>query len=319
MVRPPPRTQEAWLDSRHKSEAAVEEQKTIIELKAGGSTFTTTAAVLMRREPASALALLLRKRVSDAVAERAPAAASGTEEAPVAAEIIGSARRPVVLVLDRDAGTIALLLEWLRDGERCLTGMPGTVLRRLQLEASHWAMRALVEQCGSRLSNPGSEGDEARHLDFLLDQLTEGMHSSAVCRSVVAETWKWLGEAQSRRLLACAPTASEMGGEGGVGRTTQMAAAGNRPRLLLDLLADALARHADDGVLARSALGCCALLGASCPAARPELTRHRPRLVNAVERVEMQAAVFGSEEAGAVWVQAAAEAQRFRRVLKLCP
>jgi hypothetical protein len=112
-----------------------------------------------------------------------------------------------------------------------------------------------------------------------------------------------------------------MGGEGGMGRRDRTAATGSQPcPLLLDLLADALARHAgDDAVLARAALRCCALLGASCAAARPELTRLRPRLVSAAERVEAQAAVFGSgEEAGAVWVQAAAEAQRFRRGLKLC-
>jgi hypothetical protein len=300
----------------------LEEQKLIVELKAGGSTFTTTASVLMRREPASALALLVRDHVADAVAVDSGLAATSWADEAQAAETVGSARRPVVLVLDRDAGTIALLLEWLRDGEHCLGDMPGTVLRRLQLEAAHWAMRSLAEQCGSRLSNAAIEGDEARHLDFLLGQLTEGINSGAVCRSVVAEMWKWLGEAQSRRVLACAPTVFGMDCEAGAGtRIAPTAATGSGrggPRPLLDLLADALVKHAGDGVLARSALGCCALLGASCAAARSELTRLRSRLVSATERVEMQAAMFGSEKAGDVWVQAAAEAERFRRVLKLC-
>jgi hypothetical protein len=62
----------------------------------------------MRREPVSALALLVQQSVVDAVAaEPGLAAGSGTEAAQAAAEVVGSATRPLVLVLDRDAGTIA--------------------------------------------------------------------------------------------------------------------------------------------------------------------------------------------------------------------
>ena len=52
-------------------------------------------------------------------------------------------------VVDRDAGTVSFLLEWLRDGEPALLEMPASVLRRLQLEAMHWNMRGLAEQCAS--------------------------------------------------------------------------------------------------------------------------------------------------------------------------
>lgn len=345
--------QEAWLGARHTSEEAQVDQQTMVRILAGGVAFTSTAAVLMRREPASALALLVQKRLAARVAfsphvslagsaAGLAVAAGGERSAQASPAPLGvdrkegasldpqqeggaqtdssgnsrlaassSASVPLELVLDRDAGTVSLLLEWLRDGEPMLRGMPPSVLRRLEREAAHWGMRVLAAQCASGLGAAGAAGDDERHHAFLLSQLADAAGSAAVARVVVSEVWQWLAEAAPRRAIACAPREE-------VGRDEPGGASDRRPPAVLDALAAALETHRADGALARSALGCCALLGASCAPARTALHRLRPRLEAAMDRVEALALALESEPAGAEWVQAGAEAQRLRRVLRLC-
>ena len=90
------------------------------------------------------------------------------------------------------------------------------------------------------------------------------------------------------------------------------------PPRLFESIVRALEMHRADPALVRSALGCCALLGASCSAARPLLSSLRPQLEQALDRAEALAAALEFEDAGAQWLQAGEEAQRLRRVLRLC-
>lgn len=223
---------------------------------------------------------------------------------------------PITLVLDRDAGTVAFLLEWFRDGEVSLQGMPSSMLRRLQTEAAHWSIRSLEMQCASRLGSSKAEGDQQRHYNFLLTQLEEGMGSSAICRVVISEVWKWLAESQSRRELACAHRTMQ---DGSYEAQESRADQGSRVGLMY-VLADALEKHPTDGVLQRVAFGCFALLGATCATARPVLAYLRSRLEAAAEKVQARVAEpVGATELKTTWIQAVGEVDKFRRVLKLCP